>query len=574
MANGANKPVLILGAGINGAALARELALNGVAVRIVDYNDLAFGATSKSSRLIHGGLRYLEYGDFRLVKQSLEERTILHHLAPQFVEPLRLYIPVSSRFSGLMMSAARFLGRGHRLRQWAGASKQRGLWLVRVGLWLYDMLAASPEFPRHSTCSLSDPSAPHVDPSRYRWLCAYPDAQIRFPERFVVALLADARRLAEERNVEFEALTHHSVALRGTTAEIRNRETGQVVDEFEPSLLVNATGAWGDLTLGDLHIPSRKLFGGTKGSHFITHHRGLRQALGNGGVYAEAPDGRLVFVLPFGPSVLVGTTDLKWEGSPADAVATPAELDYLRGMVNDLFADVELSEADVDLHYCGVRPLPSTSDATAAAIPRGHWIEVNDQGPLTTMTLIGGKLTTCRAFAEESAARVAEKLNIEIKETSRDRPIPGGEDFPASEQGEHDARVRLAEQFNLSVQQIRAIWELCGNRLAQVLSDWQDHDRANLPGTEVPLGFVRWAIKHEWATRIEDLVERRLMLVYHPGLSEDCLQSLADCLIEAGHLTTANRSAAIEAAVERLHTHYGKAVVPRSESAGRIQPTS
>ncbi len=560
METDAQEPVLILGAGINGAALARELVLNGIGVRVVDSNDLAFGATSKSSRLIHGGLRYLEYGDFRLVKESLEERTVLHELAPQFVEPLRLFIPVRSRLSGLMMSAARFLGKGRWFRSWAGGSTDRGLWLVRVGLWLYDLLARSPQFPKHSVSSLSAPSVPRVDAARYRWLCAYTDAQMRFPERFVVALLEDARQLAEQNGVDFEVLTYHGVTLRGKTAEIRSRASDEVVDEVQPAVLINATGAWGDLTLGELSIPSRTLFGGTKGTHFITHHRGLREALGDGGLYAEAADGRLVFVLPFGAGVLVGTTDERFEGSPSDAIATPEELDYLRGMVNDLFADVELHESDVDMHYCGVRPLPSSSDAAAAAIPRGHWIDVNQQGPLPTMTLIGGKLTTCRAFAEEAAARVAEQLGTAIRENSRARVVPGGEDYPADERGVEDICVRLAERFQLSTAQIRAIWDLCGHRVESILSGLSDLDKTNLPGTELPLAFVRWVIEHEWATRIEDLIERRLMLVYHPGLSEECLQSLADCLVDAGHLAAVDRSSAIEAATSRLQTHYGKSL--------------
>lgn len=573
MGTDTSKPVLILGAGINGAALARELALNGIPVRVVDCNDLAFGATSKSSRLIHGGLRYLEYGDFRLVKESLDERTILHKLVPQFVEPLRLFIPVRTRFSGLLMSAARFLGKGRWFRRWAGGSQDRGLWLVRMGLWLYDVLARSPDFPKHSISSLPSPSVPKVDGTRYRWLCAYTDAQMRLPERFVVALLEDASRLAAKTGADFQVLTHHSVSLRDTTAVIRKLGSEEIVAEIEPALLVNATGSWGDLTLRELGIASKRLFGGTKGSHFITHHRGLRSALGDDGLYAEAEDGRLIFVLPFGDSVLVGTTDERFEGSPADAVATPEELAYLRQMVNDLFPDVELNETDVDVHYCGVRPLPNSSDATAAAIPRGHWIDVNEEGALATMTLIGGKLTTCRAFAEEAATLVANRLGATICENSRERPVPGGADYPTDEQAVRDTCNRLAERFKISPLQIHAIWELCGNRVNEILSDVADLDRTNLPGTDLPLAYVQWVIEHEWATRIEDLIERRLMLVYHPSLSEECLQSLADCLIEAGHLADSDRDGAVETAIDRLRAHYGKKVI-RTASADGAERTA
>src|SRR5271154_1893735 len=139
------QPVLILGAGINGAALARELALNGVGVVVVDTRDIASGATAYSSRLIHGGLRYLEYGDFSLVRESLGERTRLLKLAPQFVRPLRLFIPVRNRFGGLLSAARRFLGLKDRPHP--DRVLHRGLWTVRFGLWLYDHYARDPTLP-------------------------------------------------------------------------------------------------------------------------------------------------------------------------------------------------------------------------------------------------------------------------------------------------------------------------------------------------------------------------------------------------------------------------------------------
>ncbi|MGH7136481.1 MAG: FAD-dependent oxidoreductase, partial [Pirellulales bacterium] len=210
-------PILILGAGINGAALARELVLAGMPVVVVDTGDLARGATSCSSRLIHGGLRYLEYGEFDLVRESLAERTRLLRLAPQFVRPLKLFIPVSNRCGGLWESALRFF----ELRRTAGeTSPHRGLWLVRAGLKLYDWYARDPTLPRHAVLSANSPLAPPVDRGRYPWLCAYYDAQVRYPERFVVALFEDARRLAEEQKLDFQLLTYHRTSLDGSTVSV------------------------------------------------------------------------------------------------------------------------------------------------------------------------------------------------------------------------------------------------------------------------------------------------------------------------------------------------------------------
>ncbi len=177
-------PVLILGAGINGAALARELVLNGAPVVLVDTDDLTSGATSASSRLIHGGLRYLEYGEFDLVRESVEERTRLLRLAPHLVRPLELFIPVRTRFGGLTSAVRRLMG-----KQSHDPPASRGLWLVRTGLRWYDTYARDPVLPRHKIYRADDPQALAVDSSCYRWQCSYFDAQVPFPERMVVALI-------------------------------------------------------------------------------------------------------------------------------------------------------------------------------------------------------------------------------------------------------------------------------------------------------------------------------------------------------------------------------------------------
>ena len=185
--------MLILGAGINGAAIAREFLLNDVPVYLVDRADIASGATSYSSRLIHGGLRYLEHGEFSLVRESLAERTRLLHLAPDYVTPLRFYIPITARWSGWGQAASRFLGLPARSQRHV----PRGLLLVGTGLRFYDLFARGTTLPGRSIHRAGDGHLPAVH-ARYRWLCSYSDAQMGFPERFVVALLDDARRIAAD----------------------------------------------------------------------------------------------------------------------------------------------------------------------------------------------------------------------------------------------------------------------------------------------------------------------------------------------------------------------------------------
>ncbi|MBT4866177.1 MAG: glycerol-3-phosphate dehydrogenase/oxidase [Planctomycetaceae bacterium] len=564
------EPVLILGGGINGAAVARELLLNGVPVCLVEAQDIACGATSRSSRLIHGGLRYLEYGDFALVRESLVERGRLHRLAPQFVSPLRLHIPVSRRSGGWIGSLLRFLG----AERWPGMRRflasqfcagPRGLWLIRIGLWLYDRFAGDGEFERPRIISMAADGIPQVNSEVYRWQCAYSDGQMLYPERFVVALLEDARQLADEKEIEFRVLTYHRAELQGDAVRLKSiLDTEAAAETIQPSLIVNATGAWGDLTLGELNQPSPQLFGGTKGSHFLTRHPQLKAAIGEGGVYAEADDGRPVFVLPFGASVLIGTTDVRFDDRPERAVASADELEYLLELVNDLFPEVGLMADDIDMHYAGVRPLPYRPDDTAAAIPRGHAIEWNEQGAVSVLTLVGGKLTTCRALAEDVVALLAERLRLSPIITSRERIVPGGENYPVDQDSLLHEQQRLAAEFRTELTTIQSIWALCGSGTREALAETRDENDDRIVGCGLPLSFVRRVIAREWVSTLDDLLERRLMLLFDPDLSVEDLQQLADCLENAGRIDPDTAAHAVTASVERLGELFGKRVTLRT----------
>ena len=554
-------PVLILGAGINGAALARELALNGVPVVIVDSADVCFGATAYSSRLIHGGLRYLEYGDFALVRESLAERTRLLRLAPQFVRPLHIHIPVTRRSGGWLGGAIRFLG-----GKGSDKPSQRGLWLIRTGLWLYDRFARDPSLPHRTVRRVGHDAGPKVDPQRYRWLCGYWDAQIRFPERYVQALLADARHLAHEAGVAFRVLTYHHARQRERIVELLPIAECLSPETIEVSAIVNATGAWVDLTLSELDVPSPKLMAGTKGTHFITFHEGLRRALADQALYAEAEDGRPVFILPFGESVLVGTTDIPFSGRPEEALASDEELGYLVAAVNDIFPQVRLTQSDLELHYCGVRPLPASHAATPASVTRRHKLVVHEGVDVPTFSIVGGKLTTSRQLAEEATATILTVLGKAVSRNSRTRAVPGGEDYPATNEALAAVQREIAREFSLAQVQVAAGWALFGTRLRSVLIEADrpnpsaDVGWENLDGTSLPLAIARWIITHEVPHKLDDLVERRLMLLYHRPLTPECVRQLASLLVEAKVISPADVGGQVAAAVARLNSHFGKNV--------------
>jgi glycerol-3-phosphate dehydrogenase len=517
-------PVLILGAGINGAALARELALNGVSVIVVDRRDLSAGTTAYSSRLIHGGLRYLEYGDFDLVRESLSERTRWLRLAPQLVKPLRLFIPLENRWRGFGAALRNFAGIPQRAKQKA-PPKNRGLWTVRAGLWLYDRYARDRSLPRYRVYRLPDAEAPAVDRSKYHWACAYYDAQLRFPERFTLELLVDARRAARQAGVEFQLFTYHRAVPLHDRIEIAPLDGRSASLSVTPAAIVNATGAWVDLTLSELGVPSKKLLGGTKGSHLVTFRSELVELLNGSGVYAEAADGRPVFILPFGEGALVGTTDLPFDGDPDSARATPAEIHYLIDAVHEVFPQITLNEADIELVYSGVRPLPSSGPATPGAITRRHWLEEHAGASVPCYSIVGGKLTTCRSLAESAAQTILARIGLPRRASSHDRPLPG--DDPVAAPPEATAAKRQAQ----------------------------------LDGTAYPLELARYMVEHEWVRRLEDFVERRLMLLYHRPLTRRCLEQLADVLVEANVLHAHDAEREITATIERLRERFQKRVM-------------
>ena len=568
--------VVVLGGGINGAALARELLLSGVSVVVVEAEDIACGATAWSTRLVHGGLRYLEYGELGLVRESLAERDRLARLAAHLVKPLEFYLPAESRFGGLRAAAARICGLESLARRWGGS---RGSWTVGIGLTLYDLLSTGSRWPWHRMVRAGRPGLPRVDARRFPLAAIYADAQMLFPERFTVELFVDARRIAAETGATFSVFTRHVARLAADgrlTIEPKHAQAqsgGNLV--IEPAAIINATGAWVDRTLAGLlpepPEPQARLIGGTKGSHLILAAPQLRASIGDRGVYAQAADGRPVFVLPFGPRlVLVGTTDIPFAGDPALARADEDEIAYLLAAVARLFPAAAPDRAAVAQHYCGVRPLPYVGKGagTPASITRRHMLLRQPQAPVPFWSIVGGKLTTCRSLGESAAREILGAIGIPVGGTSRDRPLPGC--FAAEDRGRlEDAACAHAHAAGLPSDRAcsvaRRAVEVFGSRGVDVCAAMRSPGGAGakvIDGTDLPVAAAEFCIREEWGTVLDDLVERRLMLAFDERLSRRAIEQVAEALVREGLLGRDAMPAEVERCVTALRDRHGKMIEP------------
>jgi len=584
----ATSTIVVLGAGINGAAIARELAVAGAEVIVVDSGDIASGTTAWSTRLIHGGLRYLEYGEIGLVRESLAERDRLVRLAPHLVRPLPFYLPVEGRWGGLRAAAARLAGFESLARAWQGPHG-RGSWTVAAGLTLYDLLATGDGWPRHRMVRAGAAGLPAVDRGTFPLAATYADAQLLFPERFTVELLVDARRIAAAAGSRFDVCTHREAAFTadGTLSVAARGDAGRRREpaiEVRPDAVVNATGAWVDRTLAGMvtghggwsGATGKPLIAGTKGSHLLVRSVALRNALCGYGVYCEAADGRPVFVLPFGAeTVLVGTTDIPFSGDPDTARADDAEIDYLLAAVVRLFPGAGVRRDEVQQHYCGVRPLPNVAAGAGrggppAGITRRHLLVRHAGTPVPLWSVVGGKLTTCRSLAETTAATVLAALGRPVRATTRERPLPGHCDGAA-----RDGIVRrcrdLAVEHGLSATvaadaATRAV-DLFGARAVEI---WRappgpgctraDHASPGgvIRGVGLPTDAVGMCLRDEWAVTLDDVVERRLMLSFHEQLSREAIEDVAAAMVRAGALQPHEQDTAVAACLSRLASRYGR----------------
>ena len=373
--------VIIIGAGINGAGIARDAAGRGLKVLLIDKGEPGCATTSASTRLIHGGLRYLEHFEFGLVRESLREREILLRIAPQFVKPLPIAIPIYKR-------------------------GQRGRSTIRAGMILYDLLSWGKSLPSHRMLSRAQTLErwPGLNSEGLVGSALYYDAQVEFPEQLVAANVRSACKSGAE------VLTHTRVS---SVAVEDGRVSGvEFISEAgekgfaEAPVVINASGPWIDFVLERAPVESPKLIGGTKGSHLIVPP--FPSAPANA-IYLEArSDGRPIFIITWNRLYLIGTTDVRFDGNPDEVRCEPWEMDYLLSETNFAFPNAGLTGESILDTYSGVRPLP-VSDEDEQSITRRHFIREHPRLP-NLLSIVGGKLTTYRSLAEECVDLIFRKL--------------------------------------------------------------------------------------------------------------------------------------------------------------------
>src|ERR1043166_4908731 len=373
---------IVVGGGINGAGIARDAAMRGLKVLLIDKGDVGGGTSAASTRLIHGGLRYLEHFEFGLVRESLRERETLLRIAPHLVRPLAITIPIYKQ-------------------------SKRGRLMIRAGMIFYDLLSWGKALPRHRMLSRAETLErwPGLNPDGLLGSALYYDAQVEFPERLVMENVLSAREFGAE------VLTHARV----TNLAVENGKVSGV--EFmtedgrkqfaEAQVVINAAGPWIDQVLERASVKSPKLIGGTEGSHIVVPE--FPGAPANA-IYVEArSDGRPIFIIPWNKLYLIGTTDVRFEGDPDEVRCEPWEIDYLLSETNLALPDAHLTRDSILYTYSGVRPLPATDDKDEQSITRRHFIREHPRLP-NLLSIVGGKLTTYRSLAEECVDLIFRKL--------------------------------------------------------------------------------------------------------------------------------------------------------------------
>ncbi|WP_460985768.1 glycerol-3-phosphate dehydrogenase/oxidase [Sinomonas halotolerans] len=523
--------VLVVGGGINGVGTFRELALQGVDVVLVERGDYCQGASGASSHMIHGGIRYLENGEFRLVHESVVERNRLLRIAPHYVKPLQTTIPVFSTFSGILNAPLRFLT--HR----SGRPGERGAVLIKIGLSLYDLFSRQGgSVPRHRFLGRRKALAelPALRPD-VKYTATYFDASVHDPERLTLDVLRDGLEAGPHaRASNYVSAVGITGAGEGAAVRLRDGLTGEEFD-FAADVVVNTTGAWVDATNGAFGAPTR-FMGGTKGSHIVLDHPELLAACAGREIFFEHSDGRIVLIYPIGDRVLVGTTDID-AGEDLEPVCTDAEIEYFFDLIRHVFPSVRVGRESIVYTFSGVRPLPRHDDTAPGFVSRDYRIEKAalpggaGQGMLS---LVGGKWTTFRALSEHLADEVLALLGHGRSVGTGELPIGGGRGFPTDEEGVQ-AWLKAHTGPGIDAHRAEILLARYGTRASQVIAFLREGEDSLLQSTkELSVREIAWMARNEQVAHVEDVLLRRTSLAFRGLLSGELVREVAEHL--APHL--------------------------------------
>ncbi len=544
--------VLVIVGGINGIATFRDLALQGVDVVLVERADYGSGASAASSHMIHGGIRYLENGEFRLVRESVEERNGLIRIAPHYVKPLQTTMPIFSTFSGILNAPLRMLT--HKQR----STKERGALLISVGMTLYDSFSRDGgSVPRHrfriGKAAREDMPALNKD---VKFTGTYYDASVHEPERLALDVLKDGLAAGDHaRSANY--LEAVGVADGGVT--LRDVISGA---EFvvKADVVVNASGPWTDLT-NEAMGGETKFMGGTKGSHIVVDNAELLEATNGREIFFENNDGRIVLIYPLKGRVLIGTTDI--DADPSEpAVCTEEEVDYFFDLVKHVFPQIELNRDHIVYRYSGIRPLPRHEDTAPGFVSRDYRIvetEIAGLAGSKVLSLVGGKWTTFRALSAHLSTEATTRLGVERSVDTTGMPIGGGKDFPSSS----TARARwiatqAARAEGIGTEQLDRLLNRYGTRATSVIDVLSGQPSTPLAtDPQLTRAEIAYFATHEDAVHLADVVVRRTNLAFVGGVTHEMLAEIADVLQDALGWTGEERDAEIQDTVDTLLTYHG-----------------
>ncbi len=475
--------IAIVGGGINGCGIARDAAGRGWSVILCEKDDLAAGTSSWSTKLIHGGLRYLENYEFRLVREALSEREVLWSIAPHIIRPLRFVLP-------------------HR-------QGLRPAWMLRLGLFLYDHIGGRKRLAGTRTLDLTtDPAGTPLQPGKFRLGFEYSDCRVD-DARLVVLNARDAA----DRGAEICCRTQVERAERSAglwTIDLRDASSGER-RTVQARALVNAAGPWvEDVRSRCAGLPARAHTRLVQGSHIV-----VRKLFEHDRAYIlQNPDGRIVFAIPYERDfTLIGTTDRDFEGDPSKASATPEEVDYLCRAVSESFAR-SIHADDVVWSYAGVRPLYDDGTSDPKAATRDYVLELDAPSDAAAIvSIFGGKITTYRRLAEEVIERLQPYLPRAIKPGAwtANSPLPGG-DFSVDGVGDLERKIARAYPF-LPTDDVSRLAAAYGTRTASILGGSGDLRALGRDfGASLSEAEVRYLVANEWAQTTEDIVWRRSKL--------------------------------------------------------------
>ena len=515
--------ILIIGGGINGAGVFRDLVLQGVDVLLVDKSDFSSGTSAATSHMAHGGLRYLENGDFSLVREAIHERNLLIANAPHYVHPLPTTIPIFKWHSGLLNAPLKFLGLINK-------TVERGAILIKIGLSIYDLLVSSNlTVPRHSFMSKSDSLArfPLLNPSM---ICTatYYDASILAPERVCIELICDALEMGDHaRAVNYVS----AVGAFDDIVRLRDELTGETYT-VKPKLVVNAAGPWIDQVNKSLKRHT-SFVGGSKGSHIVIDNQQIRNAIGDHEIFFENDDGRIVLICPIANKVLVGTTELVCD-DPDQVCCTPEEVDYFIAMIMKMFPQANVSKDQIIFSFSGVRPLMSSQSTDRGSVSRDHRVSLLTPGEgveYPIYTLVGGKWTTFRSLAEKVTDQTLHALGRTRQYSTSDLAIGGGKNYPKHAEDEQLLLDNITLETGFESSRVKNLFDRYGSRVLQVASfiygEYAENDYCLENHSGYSRGEIVFLTRCEYVVHLEDLILRRTLIAMLGEISLGLINELS-----------------------------------------------